>query len=606
MIMKTYTIFILAGCTLAASLNAQTAKKTQTANKDTLIQRNLVLEKEYQPTVEPAEKMMVSPEIETRSIEKQPLAFSIAESPTTIHGDYNPLPAAGIRIDYPASEQFGYLRLGVGSHRSFIGDAQFNLIRESKQTLDLSYQHRSVFGDITNSADEIKRSYFNKNHFAANYKLHLENTIIDASLSEKYNAWNYYGTWRTDTLPTNSFYIPGGQWSSDSKFRFGLKTKDLGQPFSYEITAEGHIFRLGRGITLNSDPNNEKGGREKEFSAKAALNYDLSDIFHLGLDAKMRNFTYRSPVSWPLDVSLYEDNQIDKTFTDRRWFEFNPYAKMTYKKWMLSAGLKLAIPTLESERVKANITAGASTAIGDKMIFNAKLDGGVQPMSYREGLEMNPYLDPAIRLRSSWKVIDLSASIDYRPTQDLRISPVFGYDITKDMPFFYNGYPTVEGINNAYGNVFSVKYMTSNRLKIGVNGLYTYRSLLTVLGEINYNQYMNFSETDAVDDLLKENGRKAWYKPGLEMRLRADITPADKFNFFFDYTLEALRYAPDASSFCKTMDAISDLNIGASYKLTKDVSAFLHLNNMLDQRYEVWNAYAVHGFTAVIGGSVNF
>ncbi|MFA7044211.1 MAG: hypothetical protein WC186_07690 [Bacteroidales bacterium] len=607
--MKTYyTILILAGCVMASTLNAQTKKRTQTAKKDTLIQRDLVLEKEYQPTVESAEKILSSPDIETISIVKQPLDFSITESPTTIVGDYNPLPAAGVQTTFPASEEFGYVRLGIGSHRTFVADAQVNLLRQNKQSLDVNFQNRSVFGDLTNTAGETKRSYFNNNKLLASYKLHLTNTELGADVSEKYNAWNYYGTWRTVSLPENALSIPGGQWSSDAKIGFDIKSKDIGQPFSYVIHAESHLFRLGRGVTSGTTPTDEKGGREKEFSVKAALNYDLNKLFHLGLDAKMRNFTYRAPVSWPADeIVAYNANDINHNFADRRWFEFNPYAKMTYKKWVLAGGFKFAIPSLESERVKANITASASTALGNKAVFHARLDGGVQPQSYREGIEMNPYIDPAIRLKTAWKVIDLSADIEYKPLPGLRVTPLVGYDVTKDAPFFYNGFPTsTEGVNNAYGNLFSVKYMTSNRLKLGVHGLYSFRSLLTVLGELNFNRYLNFSSADNINDLLKDCGRKAWYKPGFEMRLRADISPVEKLNLFLDYQLEAQRYAADKNDFCKKLGDINDLNIGANYKLTKDVGVFLHLNNMLDQRYEVWNAYAVHGFTAIVGGSVMF
>ncbi|MCK9310944.1 MAG: hypothetical protein M0P26_01555 [Bacteroidales bacterium] len=607
--MKTYyTILILAGCVIASSLNAQTNIRAQTAKKDTLIQRDLVLEKEYQPTIESTEKILSSPDIETFSMVKQPLDFSITESPTTIVGDYNPLPAAGVKTTFPASEEFGYVRLGIGGHRTFLADAQVNFLRQNKQSLDVNFQNRSVFGDLTNIAGETKRSYFNNNKLLASYKLHLTNTELGADVCEKYNAWNYYGTWRTFSLPGNALSIPSSQWSSDTKIGFNIKSKDIGQPFSYIIHAESHLFRLGKGVTSETIPTDEKGGREKEFSINAALNYDLNMLFHLGLDAKMRNFTYRAPVSWPADETVsYDENNINNDFEDRRWFEFNPYAKMTYKKWVLTGGLKFAIPSLESERVKANITASASTALGNRAVFHARLDGGVQPQSYREGLEMNPYLDPAIRLKTAWKVLDLSADIEYKPLPGLRVTPMVGYDVTKDAPFFYNGFPDpTEGVNDTYGNLFSVKYMTSNRLKLGMHGLYSFRSLLTVQGELKFNRYLNFSSTNDINDLLKDCGRKAWYKPGFEIRLRADISPVEKLNLFLDYQLEAQRYAADKNHFCKKLGNINDLNIGANYKLTKDVGIFLHLNNMLDQRYEVWNTYAVHGFTAVVGGSVMF
>jgi len=54
------------------------------------------------------------------------------------------------------------------------------------------------------------------------------------------------------------------------------------------------------------------------------------------------------------------------------------------------------------------------------------------------------------------------------------------------------------------------------------------------------------------------------------------------------------------------MDDIHDLSLGASWQLGNNVQLFVRLNNLLDQRYEVWNAYKVHGLSALIGGYVTF
>lgn len=603
--MKRIKILLLGMCCICLTLSAQKAKK------DTLIQRNPGLEKEYQPIDDTAEKILQLPDIEKSSIEKQPFEFSTIESPIAVRGDYTPLPAAGLKATFPSSDQLGYVRLGVGGHRSFLGDAQVNLLRESKQSLDICFLHRSIFGDIVIPSGESQKAYTNNNFLLATYKLYLDNSEINASFSEKYNAWNYYGTWRTDSLGSNALNVPDSQWSSDSKFGFGIKSKDLGQQFSYIVNAEGHLFKLGNGVSSpTSGPGGTKGGFENEFAVKAVINYDLSNLIHVGINGQMRSFSYSSPVSYPANETLaYNANNINNDFENRRWFEFSPYAKMTYKRWLLSAGIKMSVPSLVNERVKGNLIASASTALGPKAEFRAVLDGGVHPLSYREGFEMNPYLDPSIRLKSSWTPIDLSAIIDYRPSRNLRISPVVRYDITTDMPFFYNGYPTVagstEGINNTYGRLFSVMYMNSNRLRIGVNGLYSLGAI-TILGEAYSNSYLNFSKTDAIDKLLAANGRKAWNRPGIEMHLRADFSLDEKTNLFVDYKMEAFRYTADATDFCKQMGDMHLVNIGANYQLTKEVSIFLHVDNLLDQRYEVWDAYQVHGFTAAIGGAVSF
>jgi len=604
--MKKTTILLLGICCLCLPLSA---KKT---TKDTSFQQNPVLEKEYKPVIDTAEKILQLPDIENQSNEKQPLEFTTAGNPTVVGGDYTPLPAASLKTTFPSADQFGYLRLGVGSRRSFLGDGQINLIRESKQVLDISFLHRSIFGDIVLPSGEANKAYTNSNILLGTYKLYIDNAEIDATISEKYDAWNYYGTWRTDSIGSNALKVPDGQWSSDTRFGFGIKSKNQDQPFSYIINAKDDLFKLGNGVSsATSSPDQTKGGFENELALRASINYDFSSLIHIGVNGQMRSFSYNSPVSYPAnETQAYNSNEINNNFESRSWFEFNPFAKMTYKRWMLSAGVKLSIPSLENERVKGNLIASASTQLGEKIVFKASLDGGVQPLSYREGIEMNPYIDPSIRLKSCWKPIDLSASIDYRPSQHLRISPVFRYDITTDMPFFYNAFPatsgSTEGINNGYGRIFSVMYMNSNRFRVGVNGLYSWNEFVTILGETYFNTYLNFSETDEIDKLLKENGRKAWNKPGIEMHLRADFSIDDKTNLFIDYKVEAARYAPTANDFCKQMGDMHLVNIGANYQLTKEVSIFLHVDNLLDQRYEVWNAYQVHGFTTVLGGAVSF
>jgi len=84
------------------------------------------------------------------------------------------------------------------------------------------------------------------------------------------------------------------------------------------------------------------------------------------------------------------------------------------------------------------------------------------------------------------------------------------------------------------------------------------------------------------------------------------VRPVDRLTVFADYRLEALRYAPTATAFSRMLNPINDLSFGANYKMNKEVGIFMHVNNLLDQRYQVYYGYPVHGFTALVGGSVSF
>ena len=607
--MRTYTILALTSCLLLASLTTaakKTKPKVPTTVKDSVPYSDGTVDRKFQPVLEPVDRILVLPSLEQQTETKQPMVFSIAESPASLKGEYNPLPAAGIQQEFPTAKQLGYFRLGVGNHRSFMGDAQLNLLRSSTQSFDVNFRHRSIFGEVLFPSGDIDEAYNAENNFVMNYRASMAKTVLEASLGERFNFWNNYGKW--SAIGVDTLKIPGSQWSTDGSFTFGLKSKDIENPVSWAVKSEGHLFRLGNGVSSAANkPTVSQGGAENEIKLTGSLNYDLNNRVRLRVDAKIRNFTYRLPVTYDIDAT--NPNLIPSLateFEDRDYLELSPNATLFYRNWRFKGGVKLSIPSLISESVRPNLIASAITPLGRKMVLRIALDGGVEPMSYREGIAMNPWLDPAIRLRSAWKPYDVTGGLDFRPLSNLRISTEIGLNTTIDAPFFTNALPGTAGVNNACGHLFTVEYMTSTQLHGEINGEYSVENLLTILGSIRYNAYTNTSDNAGIDAQLAANGRKAWYKPGVEARLRADVHPVDRLTVFADYRLEALRFAPTATAFSRMMDPINDLSFGANYKMNKEVGIFMHVNNLLDQRYQVYYGYPVHGFTALVGGSVSF
>jgi hypothetical protein len=596
-------LLILIVCFSGFSLQAQKAKK------DT-IQRDIIMEKEYRPEVTAAEKIRFLPDLENTSIAKEEPEFLLSANPAFIKPEYLPLPAPGVRTEFPSQQQLGYLRLGAGSKLSFVGDAQVNLLRSSKQTLDIRLLHKSIFGEMTNSMNVKDRAYMNKNRLMANYKLNMPGNELAVCLSEKYNSWNYYGSWQTPLTPLDNIItypdLGDGQWSSDTKFSVLFKSRKPEQVFTWSAGVEGHLFRLGRGIQDSISTGN-KGGKEKEIWFFGNLNYVVSDKFQLGIDANLKKYSYTQPDTYPLNQE-YNINPATAVndFADQSWLELNPYAKVTIKHWSLMGGLRVTVPSIDTERIKYNIIASASAPINDKIMFKANLDGGIQTLSYREGFEMNPYLDPFTHLQPLRKPVEVKVGLDYRPSKSLRVSPVIGYDRASNMPFFYNGYPIDEFINQAYGRIFSVKYMKSNKFYGGTDVIFNYRNKINLIGQLRYNHYVNYSDDAATDMLLDANGRKAWHMPAVEAKIRLEFSPIDIITVYADYQLSALRYAATTTSFSDRMDDIHDINVGITWKVTRDVNVFLHIDNILDQRYELWNNYKSHGLSAMIGGSVHF
>jgi outer membrane receptor protein involved in Fe transport len=54
------------------------------------------------------------------------------------------------------------------------------------------------------------------------------------------------------------------------------------------------------------------------------------------------------------------------------------------------------------------------------------------------------------------------------------------------------------------------------------------------------------------------------------------------------------------------MDAYADLNLGVEYRYSKNVSAFINFNNILNNKYERWYRYPVYGFNMLGGLTLTF
>ena len=50
----------------------------------------------------------------------------------------------------------------------------------------------------------------------------------------------------------------------------------------------------------------------------------------------------------------------------------------------------------------------------------------------------------------------------------------------------------------------------------------------------------------------------------------------------------------------------TDLSAGAEFKINKQFSAWINLNNILNDKYERWHNYPVYGVNATAGILINF
>jgi outer membrane receptor protein involved in Fe transport len=125
----------------------------------------------------------------------------------------------------------------------------------------------------------------------------------------------------------------------------------------------------------------------------------------------------------------------------------------------------------------------------------------------------------------------------------------------------------------------------------------------TVSGElkfdVNQNVDLGFRGNFYSYQANKEN--EAWHMPTYDVALFTTIRIADKIYVNGGYFATSSRKSRDLRGTEYSLAAINDINIGAEYRYKKNISGFINVNNILNQRYEMWNFYRAQGLNVLAG-----
>ena len=102
---------------------------------------------------------------------------------------------------------------------------------------------------------------------------------------------------------------------------------------------------------------------------------------------------------------------------------------------------------------------------------------------------------------------------------------------------------------------------------------------------------------------------KAWHKPALELSLNSYYIIKEKLTLTAglksNHGTYARTFVGDQVKAAQ-IDAWFDLNLGAEYQINKQFSAFIKLNNLLNDGYFKWYQYPVYKFNALAGVGFSF
>ncbi|MDR0541268.1 MAG: hypothetical protein LBH19_03545, partial [Dysgonamonadaceae bacterium] len=183
-----YFMLLLSIC--AMPLHAQ-----KTTAKDTLLNREMTLEKEYNPIIERAAKINQLPELREPQAPKSKVEFSNYSTAYEAQPGLTSLMPKSIFADLNASKYAGYAKLLLSSILDVNGDIAYQILNNSRDYLDVYFSHRS-----SNSRNpglqlpsESQKFFMNDNWGGFNFSHDFDNAKLSADLKYTYSAFNYSG-----------------------------------------------------------------------------------------------------------------------------------------------------------------------------------------------------------------------------------------------------------------------------------------------------------------------------------------------------------------------------------------------------------------------------
>lgn len=570
--------------------------------EDTILNRNISVEREYRPVIHDAGKINSMPQVLEPNVVKTPAVYSDFNLPLNAGFNIHTLPAAGLVAEKPVNANNGYARLGIGSHFNTLADFAYPMINEPDSRLDFSLNHLATFDakqlhTTTNanlSFDEIFNAFelygeigggheafkYYGNYFNGADSIKNINTLASTYSYSLYSEKNRVGIITTPRL--YNLNMLSNDPEEDIFWRFnvqaGVRSLPAATDLHYQAEVQYKVFRSVNGITENM-LHTQAG-----FSTANQKN-------RLGVDLELDNLMYSS--------TNIPDFNFWKTYSV---LTLNPYYSIERPAYSVRLGLKSSMSFVHGKLMNPSTDVLAEwKAIPKCLSLYGGLTGNYDVNTMDKTFSENPYLFTDLKVNDTYTPVDVYAGIKLKPMYNLFLDAYIDYRHIDNQYFFVNkGYSLVnpavampKADTTLYSNRFNVVYSNATLVKMGFRTKYNYKSLVNVELKWAYNAWNTDTE------------EYAWNKPKYEGQLNTNIQIKDNLTVSANLYYEGDRFAKLGYSAVKINDKV-DINLGVTYSYTNRLTLFGKINNLINHQYQDYLGYDVQGINAMVGAAFSF
>ena len=606
MVMRKIQVVMISALLSGISLYGFAQETDKNSEKDKIersenLNREMTLEREYNPIVQDAAKVNTLPVVREINIAKRPIVYSDYIMPMIPEKGMSVLPAGMLMTDVEHLKRRGYLHLAGGMLMNFAGDLGYHLLDTDRDFLSAYFSHRSMNGNVKfdEERDMAKRkAKFNDNIGGLDYKHRFDKAIFKLGGKFGYSAFNYYG------MPVMRGTTPSGLLS-DSTTNQGNRlinvysgvASDVSSSYGYHFDVEYTNFNQKYSFSSEYE-----GMTENHIALDLGFSSQVKDGKSFGVDVKANILSYTEP-AMPSDAPVVlQDSAFDTNFNGT----LTPYFSMENDKLKLFLGLNLMFVSQNSEiDVLVSPNINLDVPVSKWSVFYTKLGGGIESNSMAEMSRTNRYINPVYPVNASKSWADLQLGIRSSAAAGLWFDIFAGYKYTESDVLFN---PSSYDYKNGFNSVIMAFQPTSQRIQAGATLKYDYKKIVDFYLKGVYNHYtiknVDTWKNEKAADVSEDDDLKAYGLPDIVVNAGINIRPIKPLTVGLDYCLMSGMYAYVSENV--KMKAINDLRLRASWQFNDMIGVYAQCNNLLFQKSEFYYGYPMQPFTAMAGVVVNF
>ena len=528
---------------------------------DTVLNRTVVVENQYNPEVMDAFKINVLPEVEEPAVPKQHIDYATSPRPFSA-GGFTPMQAMSSDEKQQEAPR-GYARAAYGTGNNV--DARLSYLWDisRRDCLGFSASLYGMNGDVPSvfsGADDWK-SRFYRTDVSLDYRHAFRKVSLGVGGAFASQVFNY---------------MPAEGLVRDESSVSGRQRYTLGEGYVRLASVEG---------ALPVDFSFQTGLRSFSRAHDMYLMEDGSEnIVHtLGFVSGKVNETQRVGIGFAMDNLIHDVSQADYTL-----LQLNPHYTFDNGRIQLRAGMHVDAQFGHDGRLMVAPDVKLDFLFAETYRVYVHATGGTRLNDFRRLNALSPYWTQLAQMQTSYTPVDMQAGVKGAPVPGFGFCLYGGYRVVKDEVFHVpymleNGYP------------YAYVGLSQEKAKVGYGGVklaYQYKDWIDMTLD---GVYSHWNVKEGMEPLLYLKPRFV-LDASVRAKIYRDLWVKAQYRFEKRVEMEGMENAKP----------VNDFSLSAGYEFFGRLNVFVGVNNLLNRTYLTETGYPVQGINVMAGLSVRF